>query len=338
MRKIRLLSITDVKTIHELQQLISAETNIELVAATSNWIEGIKKAEALQPDVILLDYFWPVYGSDEGPIILPGLQVKPWRNDFINICKQLNQVSSVSKIVVLLPISWTGNDFKQLRKVNFIHNFSPKQLIREDLVRSVFDAMASLKKIAKDIRYCPLLDIIGQEIEMSSLETIEADIRKTLGDLFPKESVLISTIQPMAIAKYGILDLEFQVPNPILEANYQNGISLLGELGFVNQPEQYPNIHQIDLDFAFLADLADDPFCLIELAQDISKNQTFLKLFLTGQPVLEARNLEQMSAQTARRFFDNLTLPSDYFPQTFRVVDACFTNASFVWFHKHFYL
>jgi hypothetical protein len=33
-----------------------------------------------------------------------------------------------------------------------------------------------------------------------------------------------------------------------------------------------------------------------------------------------------------------LTIPNGYLPRSFRVEDACVTNASSVWLWKHFYL
>lgn len=187
-----------------------------------------------------------------------------------------------------------------------------------------------LKEVARGIRYHSLPHLIGRKIKIINLETVEADVQKNLGKLLPNECMLNpDTVKPLGIAKYGILDLEFLVPNTTLESDYQLGIALLRELGFDVKREQTKGTGD---------SLTDDPFCLPELAEDIAKKQTLLKLFLESDSIVPKYVSARMSYEAIRELLDNLTLPAEYFPQEFVITDACLTNAGFIWFHKHFYL
>jgi len=124
------------------------------------------------------------------------------------------------------------------------------------------------------------------------------------------------------------MDLTFAIPEPISTVIDAPGIPLLKQLGFVIEPEPQPPV-------SAEGDLwDDDPTCLAELAEDLNAQQLVVRLFL---------ELPQGSAGLPKpgepaNLFEPFTLPTDYFPRTFTVSDACITNAGFVWFHKHFYL
>src|SRR5690242_18169872 len=96
-----------------------------------------------------------------------------------------------------------------------------------------------LKKVARELQYRPLPEFIGRAVTIHSLETIEADSRYALGELWPKECALIEkSVSLLAIAKYGILDLRFWVSIDRLAIDSQSGIPLLKELAFVVSPER----------------------------------------------------------------------------------------------------
>ena len=188
-----------------------------------------------------------------------------------------------------------------------------------------------LKKVAREIRYRSLPDIIAQPVEIYSLETVEIDIRQALGAKWPNECRLVSKASQIAktIAKYGIMDLYFSAPESFLADEYESGFSLLKKLGFLAESET-EQISDQEFEIAF----TNDPFCLSQLADDIAKNSTLLKLFLNqefkvGNQILQATRLSAMKKSE---------LPSNYFPQNFKITDACFTNADIVWFFKHFYI
>ena len=194
-----------------------------------------------------------------------------------------------------------------------------------------------LRQVAREIRYLSIPNLIGREVEIRSFDTIVTDIFKDLCNLLPDKYKQVGPVHPLAIAKYGILDLEFQVPTASLKTgNYQSGISLLKEFGFIESKEERQRAQ--DTAESFGDKLTDDPFCLTELAEDIEKKQVFLKLFLESESVVENYDLDQMPIEETIEFFNNLSLPTDYFPRKFLITDACLTNAGFVWINKHFYL
>jgi hypothetical protein len=71
-------------------------------------------------------------------------------------------------------------------------------------------------------------------------------------------------------------------------------------------------------------ELGDPTWVLEELVRDLDAPHAFLKLFVEVEGGVDMR---------AR-----INLPPGYFPRAFTVVDACVTNASFIWFAKHFCL
>jgi hypothetical protein len=193
-----------------------------------------------------------------------------------------------------------------------------------------------LKDVARKLRYRVLSEFIGQEVEIHSLETIEADIRRAYGELWPEKCTLIDkSVSPLAITKYGILDLRFLVADNKLVSDYQTGIPLLKDLAFVVPLEKEEELKE---SARVLGDkFADDPTCLKELAEDLAKEQTLLKLFFRGEAGVAIYLAQDLPIEEKVKYMESPTLPPGYFPQVFTATDACFTNADFVWFHKHFY-
>ncbi len=194
--------------------------------------------------------------------------------------------------------------------------------------------MELLKKVARGLKYRSIPHIIGQEIEIHSFDTIIDDIFKAQAHSLPAKYEQISRISPMAIAKYGILDLRFEVSPHYLGEGDERGIPLLKALGFIQPPDtnQEPEVSMESIEEKL------DPHCLAELSEDIDKQQTLLKLFLTNESVLARYDRERMSPRELKDVLDNLAIPDDYFPRTFVIQDACYTNSNFVWFLKHFYI
>ncbi len=206
------------------------------------------------------------------------------------------------------------------------------------MLRNMSLTWSLLRKVAKELRYRPLLDLIGQEVEIKSLGTVENDIRLTIGVSLPSECVMSSPLSELALVRYGILDLYFEAPRSMLANNYQSGIPLLKELGFAVEPEHAQEL--IETRRGLGDKFADDPTCLNELANDLAENRTLLKLFLRGESGIlrYLRQLpEEIRDQESMKIPENFELPANYFPHSFLLTDACVTNANFVWFHTHFY-
>jgi hypothetical protein len=173
-----------------------------------------------------------------------------------------------------------------------------------------------VKRLAKDLRYRPLPELIGQSVVIQNVDSIEADLRQALAPLIPAEAIFEWPQRPhmeRTLAKYGVLDVTFRVPSTLLQADDEHGVSLLKKLGFL--PEQ-SILDQLPLTFE------NDPTCLSELHDDLVPDHAFIRLWLESQ---DARP-------------KLVELPADYLPRPFTVRDACVSNATLVWFHKHFYL
>ena len=190
---------------------------------------------------------------------------------------------------------------------------------------------ALLRKVAKELRYLLLTDIIGSRVTIHSIETIQADILHSLSPPLPATAVLERPEQRFligALIKYGLMDLTFAIPEPIATGTDAPGILLLQQLGFVIAPKQHPAVS------ADGAMWSDDPTCLAELADSLNMHHFVVRLFLELPP--DTDGLPPLDDPA--HWFAPFRLPTSYFPKTFTVSDACMSNAGFVWFHKHFYV
>jgi hypothetical protein len=144
-----------------------------------------------------------------------------------------------------------------------------------------------------------------------------------------------------ALVKYGLLDLTFILPEPITIVNDSEGLPLLEQLGIVRRPD--PADSPI-----WLVDVAEldqqwnvDPIGVDCLEDDLAAPYLHLKLFLetllVPDPLEAARAAADPWNLAQAHIFTEFVLPTGYFPRTFKVIDACLTNAGSVWLGKHFY-
>lgn len=186
--------------------------------------------------------------------------------------------------------------------------------------------LQQIRVLAHNLRYRQMSVLIDQVVTINSIETVEANIFYALAGAFPSDSHFL---EPEAkymlgsMGKYGILDLEFQVPDGLLEAEYESGIALLRKLHFLRRKDQLQELTDI---FDDLSKPTGDPTCLTELCKEMDRGQTILKLFL------ETERIQGVGPHMIGR------LPLNYLPREFVIKDACITNSGYVWFHKHFYL
>lgn len=177
-----------------------------------------------------------------------------------------------------------------------------------------------IKQIARGIKYRELTEYVGQRLLIHSAESLETDILQGLQPPLPAECRLRPMEQKhreMAIAKYGLIDVEFSVSDSFLGNHYQSGISLLKTVGFFppkpNQADQ--ETHELALEFAEIV--------VDEIVEQLAVNKCYVRMILD---VDEAKHQLRLS------------LLPDYLPKTFVVRDACVTNAPAIWASKHFYL
>jgi hypothetical protein len=182
--------------------------------------------------------------------------------------------------------------------------------------------LSLVKRIARRLRYRELTDIIGQQVVIHGLSTIEEDVLQQLS-ISNKDWTLVgpeAKFLQRALGKYSLMDLTFKAPMSLLIETYEGGIPLLRKLHFI--PSSSDELSKV-ADEVFLSE--NDPSCLNDLDESISAEHTFVKLFMESERI----------QGTGKHLIGEL--PDGYFPRTFAVKDACVTNADFVWFHKHFY-
>lgn len=181
-----------------------------------------------------------------------------------------------------------------------------------------------VRQVARRLRYRTVGELIGRVVALRSFDTMLPDIQAVLDESLPspafrgpEESYRIG-----ALAKYGLLDLCYDVPSDIATTEHHHGLSLLKELGFVEHPG----------DSAWEASKADGMFGFVtDLLDEFGRNETILKVFLEERP----RRSSAPPAEWERWFREPSSMP---FPKTMEIVDACITNSDSVWLNKHFYV
>ncbi len=161
-------------------------------------------------------------------------------------------------------------------------------------------------RIARNLRYTSVRPLIGLKVTLQSNldvpQNLHAHIQKKLE--YELEFKGPSAVErELALVKYSILDLTFLLNADVLDSTGGSNIDTLTDLGFDGN----------------LTELGS-------LKSEIRKHKAYLRLFLKSTLMNDKERL------TLRHLAD------DYFPHTFRIEDACITNAPSVWFFKHFYM
>jgi hypothetical protein len=167
-----------------------------------------------------------------------------------------------------------------------------------------------------------LPNLIDRRVEVCSLETFESDLFAILGGDLPADSRLVSPDRfhlEGAIAKHGLIDVEFSVSSRHLAACSLIDGETLRELGFILSPEDKESLSKNALEAE-----GEDVGLLDLLVEEVAANEAMIKLFL--------KTTKTQSPSPS------LKLAANYFPRTFVVEDACLTNSCYVWLSKHFYL
>jgi len=181
-----------------------------------------------------------------------------------------------------------------------------------------------LLNVARNLRYRTLEQFIGEAVtiddRMQIVPTVSSFVAQFVDDCTfagPQQRFLDGQV-----AKYDLLDLNFNAPATMLDADSRTGLPLLRELGF------------IDGDMQTLSEELDgvSTGCLEELRDDITENKTHLLLFLESSDpnVPDMSMINRMSRIRDPSIID--------FPIEFTVVDACVSNSSIVWLNKYFYM
>lgn len=178
------------------------------------------------------------------------------------------------------------------------------------------------KKIARQIRYRPLTELIGKTIQLDGLDQVEG----VLLNVLPAGCQLLVDVDHMtaSLAKYGLLDLEFSAPAEALSIDSLSGIQVL---------RANPLLLPIDPEDIIPEDIKDGEVQLAHCLAQLERNKTVAKLFLTS-------TYPTMTIEEKLRFYKlyHKQLPNDFFPRAFVIKDACITNLASIWFWKHLYL
>jgi hypothetical protein len=181
-----------------------------------------------------------------------------------------------------------------------------------------------IRQVARRLRYRTLGPLIGQNIILQSLDGILADVQAVIDSIYPgcRFRRPEERLRKGALAKYGLLDLEYDAPPEMADQNPSRGLLWLKELGFVG--------HSRDTHFGGIDE--DEMFAFVTgLFSDFDKNQTILKLFMEERP----KRSFPPPADWTKQLAEPSLMP---FPKTMVVIDACVTNSGSVWLIKHFYM
>jgi hypothetical protein len=125
-------------------------------------------------------------------------------------------------------------------------------------------SLTLIRSVARGLRYRSLDDLIGREVIITHVTTVEDPVRRALGAALPSACSLIGPevhYRQGAVAKYGLLDLQFAAPRHLLGDESRSGVSLLRELGYLPRRNEDRSCFS----------RRDDPTCLDQLQEDLSK-------------------------------------------------------------------
>ena len=182
-------------------------------------------------------------------------------------------------------------------------------------------APSHVRTVLKRLRYATLDELIGRSLTVSTHVTLQEDVERFAREISAAELPLQVDVRNLClqIAKYGMLDLSFQVAKDTFDCSYRRGKEVIRELGFGSDSDLadlFPEYEGMMPDIA--SDLIEDKWHLLIFARMDDKGKT--------GPGMVASVL-------AEKDLSLLPLPSE-----FRVLDACVTNTTYAWFAKHFYI
>jgi hypothetical protein len=189
-------------------------------------------------------------------------------------------------------------------------------------------------KIARALRYRPLAEANGKLVVISSADAVNKDVLCELSSVLPMQFRYdpATPVNLAPLVKHGFLELRFEVAPGDGELLTRLSRRELAKLGFLGQEVRMPGVKEEgDQGDDELAAEASD-ICVDLLLKEIAAERLFVMLFL--EAISDRRSLHERELATLTDF----QLPSDFFPATFQVRDACISNASSIWVQRHFYL
>jgi hypothetical protein len=172
--------------------------------------------------------------------------------------------------------------------------------------------LSTIKQADRLLRYREIPNLIGAKVVVSGPITAALEVLNHIhhGIHGPVEA-LTGSVAP-TVMKYGLMDLQYQVPRSALDDVGPAGTRTLKHPGFVGDD---------DSDFDDLG---------IELLRDLIEETM-------GEGGYFNLSLYDDKEHTLDDFRCD-DIPAGLWSRTFTVDDACLTNCPSVWFVRHFYL
>lgn len=184
------------------------------------------------------------------------------------------------------------------------------------------EMVAIIREIIATLKYQEIIDLIGRSLHISSAETAPEEVLEQCRDMLPISTQFYKpelTVRERTIAQYGILDLTYSIDPTVLVEIQPGGESLAQELGLF----QDRDLRLEDGDDGEL-----DLWWELDLWTNLTERQAYVRLFLRMWEELTPEERENRRQHG---------LPSHFFVNSYRMIDACLANSSWVWFQKHFY-
>ena len=159
--KIRILIADDHPLIRQgLDVVLSAQPDMELVAAATNGDEAIRLAEETKPDVIIMDLMMPIIGG-------------------LTAIKEINQIYPKARILVLTSFPDDENVFTAIKEgaMGFVlKDSSPDQLL--EAIRTVHRGESALhptiaRKLIQELKTVPESSPVPEPLTPRELEVLQ---------------------------------------------------------------------------------------------------------------------------------------------------------------------
>ncbi|GGJ35471.1 hypothetical protein [Deinococcus roseus] len=183
-----------------------------------------------------------------------------------------------------------------------------------------------IRALCMGVKYQPLEVLMDQQMVFTSLDHLQSDADVAFQHLGLPACTLYrreDRIYQGQIHKYGLLDLVFEVIEPIEIPSPENPLQFLKSMGILMVSKENPEEKPEGDEFGVLQAMYDD----------LQEEHQYLKVMLH-----EVNPVPPVGMERAKQWIFGNKSPEGTFPRTFEVTDACLTNLNGIWFSRHFYL
>lgn len=192
----------------------------------------------------------------------------------------------------------------------------------------------------RKLKYRSLDELKQRVVRVSSFAALQKEVLDAVDPHFSGGFRLVTTRNELrgALGKYGILDLEFEAAAPLPASDCVNRNALY-DLGFFDQTEREAGVELGNV---------SDPTCISSVLEHLEAQKTFLKVFLRCET--DERAMQRLMSEARQDpdfeqsgLVDNTIArlveeAEKRLPKDFVVDDACLTNSTYVWLHRHLWL